>query len=337
MVRDLRDAQRVENKRISQALDLVSRWGKIRRVAEENSIAAQSEGLMNDPLAEGVIYYRAGKQAPGWDIPQGIADLTRLIVGLADQMKVSIRETSGINSSLLGEKNTTANSGIAMARQQAQGQIIATEVFDQNRWAGEIFGRQLGRRIQQKFTRDEYVRLTNDVGSSVMVHLNPPAVNRVKDKDERRNKVKEWRKLAATDPSKPEILANVDKFKWDLVLSETPSSPTARAEALEVLMNMTSRVPTMLPIIMDTMIRLTDGLPDKPELLARVKQLQASQGIGEPSGGPPAGGPLPPGQGGTTPLPPPTQGVAGVPGTRGETTLTVAPPPAPLTPPHGIG
>jgi hypothetical protein len=334
IVRDLRDAQRVENKRVSQAIDLVSRWGKIRRVAEENSISPQSEGLMTDPLGEGVIYYRVGKQPPGWDVPQGIADLTRLIVGLADQMKVSIKETSGVNSDLLGQRGGETASGIAIARRQAQGQIIATEVFDQNRWSGEIFGRQLGRRIQQKFTKEEYVRLTNDFGSSVMVHLNPPAVNRVKDKDERRNSVKEWRKLAAIDPSKPEILANVDKFKWDLVLSETPSSPTARSEALETLMKMVERMPAILPVVMDTVIRLTDGLPDKPELLARVKQLQMAQGIGGP---PPGGPPGMPGGGGPPALPPPTQGVSGVNSTRGETPQTVAPPPAPTPPPHGVG
>jgi hypothetical protein len=312
VVRDLRDAQRVENKRISQAIDLVARWGKLRRVAEENSLAPQSEGIMNNPLSEGVIYYKTGKNPPAWDVPQGIADLTRLLVGLADQMRVNIQQTSGINADLLGQEDDT-KSGVAIARRQAQGQVIATESFDNNRWAGEMYGQRLGRRIQQKFTKDEYIRLTNDVGASVLTHLNPEGIRRIKDKDERRSAVKQWRAAAALDPDKPEILAQVDKFKWDLVLSESPASPTARAETLDVLMKMIERVPTLLPIFMDKMLMLTEGLPDKPELLARIKAMQAAQGIGAP----------PPGQ---NPLPNQGEQSPGMP--AGETPMTAQPAPA---------
>ena len=332
MVRDLRDAQRVENKRISQAIDLVVRWGKIRRVAEENSLDPRSEQTINDPLAEGVLWYRTGKQPPAWDVPQGIADLTRLLVGLADQMKINIRESSGINASLLGNERDQAASGVAMARRQAQGQIIATEVFDQNRWASEIFGQRLGRRIQQKFTGEEYLRLTNDIGGSVKVLLNPTALNKYKTPEDRKNAVRDWRAAMANDPNKPEILTNVEKFKWDLVLSETPASPTARTEALEVLMSMVQKAPNLLPILMDKIVMLVDGLPDKPEIMGRIKALMVAQlGPVMGEGGPqPGGGPaVAPGMpGNMPPAPNPTESLGGGARAGGETAMTSTPPPA---------
>jgi hypothetical protein len=315
MVRDLRDAQRVENKRVSQAIDLVVRWGKIRRVAEENSLDPRSEQAINDPLAEGVLWYRTGKQPPTWDVPQGVADLTRLLIGLADQMKVNMKETSGINASLLGNERDQSASGIAMARRQAQGQIIATEVFDQYRWATQIFGQRLGRRIQQKFTGDEYIRLTNDVGASLLVHMNPSQISRLENPDERKSEVKKWRAAARNDITKPAILADVSKFKWDLVLSETPSSPTARAEALEALLKLINSVPNFAPVLADKLIAMTDGIPDKPEILARIQAMMQAQF------GPIMEGQAPP------PAPPGSEGIGDVPRSAGDNTGTVQPPP----------
>ena len=80
-------------------------------------------------------------------------------------------------------------------------------------------------------------------------------------------------------------------------------------------MKMVERVPNMLPLLVDKMVQLTDGLPDKPEILGRIRAMQAAQF------GPAVGGPAP------------TEGVTGVPNTPGETPMTVAPPPAGGPPP----
>lgn len=308
IVRDLRDPQRVENKRISQALDLVARWSKIRRTYVEGSVSPAVAKSLDDPLSEVAIPYKPGMDKPGWDIPQGLPELARLLAALADQMKISIREISGVNTDLLGLRGDTA-SGIAIARRQAQGQVIATELFDNHRWAGEYLGQRLGRRIQQKFTRDEYVRLTNDVEAPVLVHLNPFELKNL-PKDARKSK-----RLELAQMGKPPILADVEKFKYDLSMAEAPASPTARAEARDTLLQMIERVPAFLPILADKIIKLSDGIPDRHEIIQR---LAAMQGGGVPTG---------PGQ---TPAPAmPTAGVQGVPNTQGENPTTVAPAPPP--------
>ena len=304
IVRDLRDPQRVENKRISQALDLVARWSKIRRRAVENSLTPQTAQTIDAPLSEATIFYKQGFDPPGWDVPQGLAELSRILAALAEQMKISIREISGINTDLLGIRGDTS-SGIAIARRQAQGQVIATEYFDNHKWAGEIGAQRLGRRIQQKFTQDELIRLTNDEGGPVLVHLNPVGIKGL-DRESAKRK-----RLELAQANKPPILGDVSKFKWDLVISEVPATPTSRAQALDVLLQMTERVPDFLPILAPTLIKLTDGLPDKHLILQKIEAMTA----GMTGGGAPAA------------PPPTTQGVPGVPMTEGETTQTVLPPP----------
>ena len=324
IVRDLRDPQRVENKRVSQAIDLVVRWSKIRRRAVEGSLPPQTAATIDDPLAESTLWYKQGMDPPSWDIPAGLPELARLLAALADTMKQNIREISGINTELLGAEDRTS-SGIAIARRQAQGQVIATEYYDNSRWAGEILAQRLGRRIQQKFTRDELIRLTNDMGAPVLVHLNPMEFQSLDKKA-----AKERRLQHLMDAQKPPILRDVSKFKYDLVMSEAPATPTARAQALETLMRMVERAESLLPILAPHIIKLTDGLPNKEEILqalaAMTGQAPPGAGTATPAGAPTGGGvpPLPPG-GQVQPGPP----VVPSPGTGGpyvpETPQTVAP------------
>ena len=282
IVRDLRDPQRVENKRISQALDLVSRWSKIRRVAEENSVTDVRS--LDDPLAETTIWVRPGAQSPRWDVPAGLPELSRLLLGIAESMKVNIRESSGVNTSLLGIKGD-ADSGIAIARLQAQGQVIATEFFDNHRLAGEIIAQRLGRRIQQKFTLDEYVRLTNEIGEPVVVRLNP-AEYRTMEGDA-------WKDRRAALPDGPRVLRDVTALKYDLVMSETPATPTQRSEALRVLLEIVGKAPNFLPILADKIIELTDGIPNRHEIIRRVRQMQGLGPDGQPLPPPTPAGPGP--------------------------------------------
>lgn len=273
IVRDLRDAQRVENKRLSQALDLVSRWSKIRRVAEENSVV-DPVGLA-DPLSEATIWVKTGSQPPRWDIPAGLPELSRLLLGIADSMKVNIHQTSGINTDLLGTTEDASSSGIAIARRQAQGQVIATEFFDNHRLAGEITAQRLARRIQQKFTLDEFVRLTNEIGQPVVVRLNPSEYKSMEGA--------KWKDLRAALPKDgPLILRDVSKLKYDLVMSETPATPTQRSEGLRVLLEIVGKAPNFLPILADKIIELTDGIPNRHEIIQRVRQMQGLDAEGKP-------------------------------------------------------
>ena len=291
IVRDLRDAQRVENKRLSQSLDLVSRWSKIRRVAEENSVVDVRS--LDDPLAETTIWTKVGSQPPRWDIPAGLPELSRLLLGISDSMKINIHQTSGINTDLLGTTEDASSSGIAIARRQAQGQVIATEFFDNHRLAGEIIAQRLARRIQQKFTLDEFVRLTNEIGEPVVVRLNPTEYKSMEGS--------KWKETRATLPTDgPRILRDVTKLKYDLVMSETPATPTQRSEGLRVLLEIVGKAPSFLPILADKIIELTDGIPNRHEIIQRVRQMQGLDAEGKPLPPPTAPGGMPGGPGQVT-------------------------------------
>src|SRR3990167_6897916 len=170
IVRNMKDPQRVLNKRESQLLDVLIQYATARRLYEEGSLANPQH--LKDSWSTEPIAYRAGHKPPGWDVPEGLGELFRVLGGEGDRYKMFMRESSGINTDLLGIKGDDA-SGIAIARRQAQGQVIATVWFDNYRHFKRELGRRLAKRIQQVYSYEKTVRLTNDIGEPIVLTTNP--------------------------------------------------------------------------------------------------------------------------------------------------------------------
>jgi len=160
IVRNLKDPQRIENRRESQAMDVLARFGAMRRMATENTIVDTRN--LDDMWSTKTIWVKPGAQPPGWDVPP-MGELLKALFTSGDRGKLSVREVSGINTDLLGIKGDDA-SGIAIARRQAQGQTISTVYFDNFRQMKRNFGRRLAKRIQQVYSYEKTVRLTDPMG-----------------------------------------------------------------------------------------------------------------------------------------------------------------------------
>ena len=298
LVRNMKDPQRFENKRISNAMDLMQNYSNPRRTVPKGAL--RDPQILSDLSDDSVIVYDKEKGEPGFYAPN-VTDLAAAHLELATYMKQNMREIPGINAELLGDKQEAGLSGVAMARRQQQGQIISTGAFDHIRRTRKLMAQRMARRIQQVSTVEDQVLLTNDLGEQVPVFLNPswlPKVGKLS--------TDEIRRLAQEHgaDAKARVLRDPSSLKYDIVLDEAPSTPTARAAALFALVEIARSFPPIAPALYDYILELTD-VPHKAELLQRVKRLMGPQITGEPptqpqnplaapeagSGGTPAGQP----------------------------------------------
>jgi len=284
LVRNLKDPQRVENKRESQVIDILTRLANMRPILEENTLVNPT--TLNTMQDTSPITVRPGKTPPGWFVPP-LGDLFRVLTIESDRMKVFMRESSGINTELLGVKDD-ATSGIAIARRQAQGQVIATVFFDNYRAFKRRVNERLARRIQQVFTAEQTFRLTNEIGESIAVKINP-VEGRGKTRDE-------FARIQAGQEKtdRQRVLRNLQDFlKYDVIISDAPSTPSMRMMQLLGLLEVLRTMPALGPLVMDKVVELLD-IPDKPEIMARVRAaLGAAAGGGQaplPSGPGSSGG-----------------------------------------------
>lgn len=305
----LKDPQRVDNKRISQALDLAARWLKIRMYYWEGSMTPMAEGTLGDPNADSPIPLRPGYQPPGFLIPQGLSEATSILTTLAGVMESATRE-SGVNAELQGitEKGNAGQSGIAIARKQAQGQVMNTRFFNNHRRTGKILGQRLARLIQQVRNYDDVVRLKDDLGEAHLVHLNPMGMKSL-DPETRRQKREEFTAKGF------KVLADIDSLKYDLVIAETPATVSARQAQLQALMEVLDKYPDIMPDVVDVIFELLN-IPKRGEILRRIRARQAALGAGvPPAGGPPSpvGGPPGAATAPTLPQPPSPADALGAP------------------------
>src|SRR3990167_7100375 len=286
IIRNIKDPQRIENKRLSQVMDLLGRFAAIRQWYEEGALVNPHD--LRDPTSTAPIAIRAGHQPPGFLVPP-LGDVARVLVELGMQMKVNLREIPGINPDLLGLRSDDS-SGIAIARRQQQGQVIATSYFSNLKRSRRLIGQRYAKRAQQVFSSERTIRLTDDVGTSIVVTLNP-----LETKAMGRDDFRAWRQKRAAEPG-PKILKDVSALKYDVVISEVPSTPTARLAAFQSLVEIIKLAPEQLgPALLDILIELAPDVPHRDQVIGRIRAIMQGPGQG------PA--PMNPGPGGAPPAP----------------------------------
>ena len=322
LVRDLKDLLRIENKRWSQAIELASKYATMRPKAEE--LALVNPDALRDPADQSVLMVRPGKMnAVGWHHPTGLTESVKILEALALDAKAAMREV-GPNVDLLGLRGD-ASSGIALARRQMQGQTQMAGYPSNLRRTRKLLAQRLGRRVQQSFSRERFVRLTNELGEDTTLLVNPVEFrSQTYDKETLRQR----REEAREQQGKPRILRDIESLKYDIRMTESPATPTARAATVEQLIQVADKYPGIFPLIADVLFELIPDLPKRPLLLSRIRRWQAAQGLTEQ----PGGGPMPPP--GARPELPRQPGA--MPGEIGTTVMPMPPHVAPPMPPPGI-
>ena len=153
-------------------------------------------------------------------------------------------------------------SGIAIERKRQGGNVVTTEVFDNFKLAKTLVYKKLARRISELYTDERIIRLKDpESGGFKFVEIN--------------------KQVPAEDPSgqvpsaplRFKVLNDISTLKYDIVMTETPSSPTHRQGALTTLLELIQKVPAAAEILMDVIVELTDGIPNREKVLARFRAL----------------------------------------------------------------
>lgn len=283
VVRNLKDPQRVENKRMSQMLHILARYANVRPMAESGSLDDPRD-LENVDSGK-TIFYGHSRPAPSHYAPP-LGDLLNALVSMATRAEMAIKTISGVNTDLLGQKSDDT-SGIAIARRQAQGQTISTLYFDNLRRTRKLIGQRLARRIQQVMTTDIIRRITDrTTGETRVLRLNPSEAKKFGKDD---TSFKEWRKKEL-DEGRPYVLRDVKALKFDVAISENPTTPSARQTALQALLELTNKMPQILPATVEAIITLAD-VPNRDKILEKLRRLPEFQAALAP---PPPAPPAPP-------------------------------------------
>lgn len=298
LIRNMKDPQRVENKRLSQLLDIVDRFARLRMLVQENSLP--NPQAFQDPLDDSPVFYKKGPdvERPAYLVPP-IAEIAPVLIGLADKMKVLLREIPGVNTEYNVGLRAPDASGRAIQERVAQGQLVSTVVYDHFNRTKKYAHARLARRTQQLYTRDETVRLTGELGETVLVRLNPAdAPGAPEVLQGREEYLKEYRAYRTKhQQERGASTLSLEHLHYDIVLAEGPSTPTARTATLRMLLDMLQAVPIpqLAVFFVPTIIRLMDGIPDRDQIMREVEQMKQSMlGGGQPApAATPPGAPVP--------------------------------------------
>jgi hypothetical protein len=259
VVRSLRDPQDEINSRRSQVAWLLRASGDGWFV-EENALSDPKtfEEQSRDP--KGVYMTRPNKpdptRIPAPNVPQGLFEIVKMAVN-------EIAHISGMKTEVTASGADRQLSGVAMARRQNESDVVSATMFDTFRLTKRLFYQLMAKRIQEVYTDERTVRLLNaDTAQDEYVTINQAVPAEAHDPGSNPSPETRYR-----------VLNDISTLAFDLEMVESPASPTARAAALQTILDLLQKVPALAPLFADEIVQMTDGLPNKDTLVQRVKQM----------------------------------------------------------------
>lgn len=277
VVRDLVDPQDEINKRRSKALHLLTVQGVI-----------ASKGAVDDvnkarrELARPDFYV---EMTPGADQRFEIIRHDGLAMGQAQlgEQALGYIMQQGPNAALLG-KGTESQSGKAIEAQQAGGLIELGDLMDALRRFDRRVYRFLAAMIQQFWTEEKWIRVTDDEMAPRYVGLNVPMMQDVTDPYSGQT----WQQPAFDSQGQPMIQNPTSDLDVDIIISDAPDTINRAGEGFEQLMQavgmITQGVP---PPLVKVAIEAIPGLAPKQkkavtDALEQMMAPQQAQGQGQP-------------------------------------------------------
>lgn len=276
------DAQKEYNKRRSKMMHALN---TVRVVADADAVENPEELRREVARPDAVIIKRAGKEL---DITTN-TDIAKSQFEVMQQSAQEVQTTTGIYDEMLGIQ-TNAVSGVAIQNRQNSGIKQQVPSFDRFRAFMQKHGELLLILIQQAFSVQQVVRITDDQGNAKNIILNQPAVD------------KQGNPISGKGP-----VNDVAVGLYDVAVMETLDVSTARQETLErvsqMLMNGVQPSPGVLMVA---------GFSEQQAKDLFSKFFAPQQQPGQP-GQPQPGQDMPPSPGQPGPAGPSAPGPQGVP------------------------
>jgi len=236
VIRGMRDIQEDINKRASKALFILSS-NKV--VMDKGAVDDINELAEEVARPDGIIVKNPNKILE-LNIDR---DLAPAHLDMMSRNISMIQQVSGVTDELMG-RQTNAQSGKAVEARQEQGMMSTAKLFDNMRLATQIQGETQLSLVEQYFTENKVFRITNQRGSADFVEINDGL---------------------------PEH--DITKTKADFIISEDEWRATLRQNQAEQLMEMVTRLPPEVSIVMMDLIVEAMDIPNRDEIVKRIRQV----------------------------------------------------------------
>lgn len=236
MIRGLKDIQEDINKRASKALFILSS-NKV--IADQDATDDWDELLEEIARPDGVLRIKGNKRFE-LAVDRELAPAHLDLMGRSISM---IQQVSGVTDELMG-RTTNAKSGVAIQARQEQGAMSTSKLFDNLRLANQVQGEKQLSLVEQYFTDKKQFRITNQRGTPDYIEVNSGL---------------------------PED--DITRSKADYVVSDDEWRASLRQAAAEQLMEMVTRMPPQVAMVMLDLIVESMDLPNRDELVKRIRQV----------------------------------------------------------------
>ena len=236
MIRSMRDIQDDINKRASKAQFILS-TNKV--LMEKGAVDDIDEFMDEVSRPDAVLMYNPGKKIE-LNVDRELAPAHIDLMSRGIQM---IQSVSGVTDELMG-RTTNAKSGVAIQARQEQGSMSTSKLFDNLRFAVQVQGEKQLSLLEQYFTEQKQFRITNSRGTPEYVDINDG--------------------LPEND---------ITRSKADFVIDEAEWRASMRQANAEQLMEMMTRLPPQVALVMLDLVVESMDLPNRDELVKRIRQV----------------------------------------------------------------
>lgn len=240
VIRSLRDIQDDINKRASKAQFILS---TNKTIMEEGAVKDMAEFMEEVARPDGVIIVQANKRL---DINVD-RELAASHMQLMSQGITMIQSVSGVTDELMG-KTTNAKSGVAIQARQEQGSMSTSKLFDNLRFAVQTQGEKQLSLVEQYFTDQKQFRITNQRMQAEFIDVNDG--------------------LPEND---------ITRTKADFIISDAEWRASLRQAASEQLMEMMTRMPPEVALVMLDLVVESMDIPNREELVKRIRQVSGQR------------------------------------------------------------
>lgn len=247
VMRGMRDLQEDTNKRASKALWLLS---SNRVVADMDAVEDVEEARAEAARADGWIEKKHGKELR-FEKP------TAEINGNLEMMDRNVqfmRDVGGVTNANLG-RGASGQSGISVERQQDQGSLTTSELFDMYLLAKKMAGQLRLSHIKQFKTKADFVRVVGEGQPIDWVPINQPGEN-------------------------GQLMNDLAAINCDYIVSEQDYRESyvraATAEMFELLGNIATFAPQVVLAVLDLAVEGSE-VRNKDEWVARIRKLNGQR------------------------------------------------------------
>ena len=247
-MRGMRDLQEDINKRASKSQWLLA---NNRIVADKGAVDDPEELREEAARPDGIIFKNAGKElrfeAPTAEIAGNLE--------LMDRSSQALRDQGGVTNANLG-RGANGQSGISIERQQDQGTLTTSELFDMLRLARQLAGKLRLSHIEQFVSQKKAVRIVGE------------------------GKPVEWLTVNDTDPDTGEVMNDLTAREADFIVAEQDYresfAKAAMEEMFELLGQIANYAPQVVMAVLDLAVDSSD-IRNKDEWVSRIRKLNGQR------------------------------------------------------------